>query len=895
MTSKERGPVKNIGLTIDGETITVPAGISLLDAADQQGIAIPRLCHHPELKPFGACRLCLVEDEKTGRLMASCVTPVGQDMVINTKSTRVLKHRRNIIRLMIAEHPESCIVCNKGNRCQLRLQAARLGIGETNLDPMLNVRASEKANPFIVRDLSKCILCGKCIRADHELVVVGAIDYNLRGFRSRPATAHNVGLGESNCTFCGTCVSICPTGALSAATSAYVGTPEREADSVCGFCGVGCCLTLGAVGNKVVEVNPSHRADTVNRATLCVRGHFAHDFLNSGKRLTGPLVQKTGENGEAALAPASWEMALDRVATRLLEIKKENGSQSIAFLGSSKCTNEENYLFQKIARVLVGTNNIDNGGYLSGQALLLQFDTATGGRWRKSPLEKLETAEAILVLGADVCNSVPVVSYHLKRASRKGVPLIVVDLRQTELQHFSSLYLQVRPQSDLEFLNGLAALLHQKNGHDSAFLDKHTEGFSILRYALSSLDLDRVCRITGLEMGQFERVIELLKGRRISVVLGQGILQQRYADHAMGALLNLFLITGSLGAGAASFHIAAKENNLIGSMDMGAVPGYLPGRQPLGDERSRKFWEKAWGAPLSPDPGLNLVRMIEKAEAGHLKALYIMGENPLRSLPEPDRVRNALEKIEFLAVQDILETETSRLADVVLPGAAFCEKAGTFTNLEGRIQRVAPVVSPPGHARPDWEILDLLSARLGNGTPYGSVEKIGKEIRQLVPLYAELSPNGQGWLRDADPIGAEAKEQIAFAPIVATEEVGGEADYPFTAILGAKRYHLGSGTRTGHSPRIGALGVSGEIEISPMDAETLGVNDGDPLIVTSRYGALERAIRISKEITPGQLFVPTAAFANTAMSLIGLSDLAGQAAGGWKSCAVKVQKPQLSD
>jgi predicted molibdopterin-dependent oxidoreductase YjgC len=246
--------------------------------------------------------------------------------------------------------------------------------------------------------------------------------------------------------------------------------------------------------------------------------------------------------------------------------------------------------------------------------------------------------------------------------------------------------------------------------------------------------------------------------------------------------------------------------------------------------------------------------------------------------------------MEFLVVQDILDTETSRLADVVLSGAAFCEKGGTYTNLEGRIQGVVPVVPPPGHARPDWEILDLLSARLGNGTLYGSVEKIGKEIQQMVPLYAELAPVGQGWIRDADPIGAEAKEQLAFAPIVATEDSGGESDYAFTAILGAKRYHLGSGTRTSHSARIGALGVAGEIGISAVDAATLGVNDGDLLTVTSRNGALERAIRISKEVNPGQIFIPTGACANTAMSLIGLSELSGQSASGWKSCPVKLQK-----
>lgn len=882
--------MKNIGLTIDGETLTVPAGISIMDAADRRGISIPRLCHHPDLKPFGACRICLVEDEKTGRLMASCVTPAGQDMVINTQSPRVLKHRRNIIRLMIAEHPESCIVCNKGNRCQLRLQAARMGIGETNLDSMANVRHMESANPFIVRDLSKCILCGKCIRADHELVVVGAIDYNLRGFRSRPATVHNAGLESSNCTFCGTCLSICPTGALSAATQAYVGTPERESDSICGFCGVGCHLTIGSVGNKVVEVNPSHRAETVNGATLCVRGHFAHDFLNSGRRLKGPLVRKAGEAGEETLVPVSWETAFDQVVNRLSGIRKENGPQSIAFLGSSKCSNEETYLFQKLARAGIGTNNIDNGGYFSGQAHLLQFDSAARGQWRINPLGNLETAEVILVLGADVAHTAPVVSYYLKRASRKGVPLIIVDPRQTELHAFSSLYLQIFPQTDLELLNGLAALLHQKNGYDSAFLDRYTEGFSILRYTLSSLDLARVCRVTGLQMSQLERGAELLKGRKISVVMGQGILQQRHASHSMGALRNLLLMTGSLGAASAGCYVAAKENNLIGAMDMGAVPGYLPGRMPIGNERSRKFWEKAWSVPLSPDAGLNLVRMMEKAEAGHLKALFIMGENPLRSLPDPDRVRNALENIEFLVVQDILDTETSRLADVVLPGAAFCEKGGTYTNLEGRIQGVAPVVCPPGQAKPDWEILDSLFARIGQGKPYGSVEKIGKEISQLVSLYAGLKPLGQGWISGGDPVEDDGKTLIPFAPIVATEDAGGEAEYPFTAILGGKRYQLGCGTRTENSPRIEALAYAGEVEISSADAMALGIRDGDRLILTSRQGALERAACISREISAGQLFVPTGVCANSAMNLIGLSDLTGENADGWKSCGVRIQK-----
>ena len=552
-----------IVLSIDGKKILCPSGTSILEAAEQNGFKIPKLCYHPDLKPFGACRLCLVEDEKTGRLMASCVTPAVQEMALQTASPRVVKHRRNIVRLMIAEHPESCIVCSKGNRCQLRQIAADLGIGEPNLYSMPNYKPFEEANPFIIRDLSKCILCGKCIRADHELVVVGAIDYNLRGFDSRPATAHELGLEQSNCTFCGTCVSICPTGALSAKNSRYVGSPERESVSICGFCSVGCSLAVGATNNRITDVNPAHQPESVNGVTLCVRGHFAHDFLNSSHRLVSPLLRNSGDDGEQVMAPASWDEALEQVSNRLMEIKRENGPQSIAFLGSSKCSNEENYLFQKIARVLIGTNNVDNGGYIYGQSLLKVLDDKTDGGYRKNQLADLEKAEVILVLGADPNHSVPVVSYYLKRAANRGIPLIVVDPRKTELTHFSSIWLPIKPQTDLELINGFTAILHEKEAYDPKFIDKYTEGFSLFRYGLSSLSIDRVSRLTNLDSAAIMKTVEMLKGKKIAIVVGHGVIQQKNGAHALGAILNLSMMTGSLGCVGSGIYILAKENNQI--------------------------------------------------------------------------------------------------------------------------------------------------------------------------------------------------------------------------------------------------------------------------------------------------------------------------------------------
>jgi formate dehydrogenase alpha subunit len=815
-------------------------------------------------------------------------------MAIQTTNDRITKHRRNIARLMIAEHPESCIVCSKGNRCQLRWVAAQIGVGETDLYPMPNYKPFEEANPFIIRDLSKCILCGKCIRADHELVVVGAIDYNLRGFRSRPATAHELGLEQSSCTFCGTCVSMCPTGALSVKNTRHVGTPEKETLSICGFCSVGCSLSMGATDEHIVDVNPAQLSNSVNKATLCVRGHFAHDFLNSPQRLISPLGRKKGQQATGERVPLTWDEALTTITKRLLEIKSENGPQSIAFLGSSKCSNEENYLFQKIARVMIGTNNIDNGGYIFGQPLVKVLDEKIAGGYRINRLADLENAETILVLGADPNHSVPVVSYYLKKAAQKGIPLILVDPRKTELAVFASIWLAVKPQSDLELINGLAALLHEQKAYDSSFIDQYTEGFSLFRYGLSSLDMDKIYTATNLDRDAIHKTVGLLKQKRIAIVVGQGILQQKNAMHTLGAILNLSLMTGSLDSPGTGLFILAKENNQLGAMDMGSTPNLLPGRQPLDNEATRKIWEKNWKTSISPDPGLNLVRLIEAAEKGSLKAMYIMGENPLRALPESGRVKKALEKLEFLVVQDILKNETAKIADVILPGAAISEKQGSITNLEGRIQTFQPVVPPPGKARPDWEILDLLAAELGTCKPYGSIEKIRDEIRQLVPMYESLNEGYPGWIK---PNGTKAllnaqetDEPISFYPVVSIEDDPVDKNYPFTAIIGSLRYQLGSGTRTHSSNRIQEFDLAGQLEISLQDSADLKLKDDDTVTITSKTGSVTRKIRIEKSLNVGQVFVPTGFNGNDAMNILALSDITQPGSPGWKTCKIKIKK-----
>jgi len=887
--------LEDISLTIDGKNITCRPGMTLLNAATENGFKIPTLCHHHHLKPAGACRLCLVEDEKSGRLMASCVTPVTPGMVVRTVSETIKKHRINIIRLMLANHPESCVVCSQGNRCELRKIAAELGVGALGLYPMPHYTGLEAANPFISRDLSKCILCGKCVRADHEMVMVGAIDYNLRGFKARPATAHDMPLENSTCTFCGTCVSICPTGALLANTHAYAGSPQEERPSICGFCGVGCSLSMGSVDGHVVEVNPSHQRGTVNRSTLCVRGHFVHDFLNASERLTRPLIRKNGQ-----LSPASWDEAIAFVADRLMSIKKRNGPQSIGFLGSSKCTIEENYLFQKIARAIIGTNNVDNGSYLSGRPATSRIHERLMGGGRVAPLSGLEKAEAIFVLGANPTHSMPVVGYYLKKAARtEGIPMILVDPRKTELAPFSTLWLPIAPQTDADLINGLASILNARKADDTDFIVRFTEGFEEYREALASVDLHAVSCITGIDQDLMQRVADVIEGKKIAFVVGHGVLLQKFGFKSMDALLNLALMTGSLGGEGKGFYFLARENNEMGAWDMGAVPDFFPGRQPIQEEKYRRYWEQKWRVNLSPDPGLNMIRMVEEAGKGNIKALYIMGENPLRTLPENEEVKRALENLEFLVVQDILANETTVKADVILPGGAFSEKDGAFTNLEGRIQSFHAVVSPLGEAKPDWEILDLLAQKMGLWEPYKTIERLQEEVRSLVHAYSGTGASfDHSWIKETSPKGVFRPhgdgEPIRFAPVVAMQEQPKDEAYPMKAILGSARYHLGSGTRSGCSSRLKEFGLTGSVEIPFDAAKRMDLNDHDIVTISSRHGSITREVVLKKNMRQDVIFVPMAFNNNEARHLLQLNRLEKEDSPGREQVSVSIRKSEAS-
>jgi len=645
---------------------------------------------------------------------------------------------------------------------------------------------------------------------------------------------------------------------------------------------------MGVFGNRVVEVTPADAKESVNGVTLCVRGHFAHDYLNSRRRLLRPRIRKDGEQ-----VPVSWDEAISEASERLLEIREKHGPSSIGFFGSSKCTNEENYVFQKMARGIFGTNNIDNGGFLCGLKNMTVFHEKTRGLFRNIRYFDIENAEMIFIAGADHGETVPVMSYHIKRAARNGVPLIVVDSLESDLTGLSTLWLRPRPGSGNveKVIHAISALVYRHNGIDQKYIDKFTENFDRFERDVRGLDIEKICSRTGVDVDALKEAAGIISGSQGVFLAGGEVLEANDGDAGLYAMINLFLISGNLGHPAAGICLSARENNLLGAWDMGTVPDHLPGRIHMSDFRFRNRLSKAWEAELSAEAGLGMIGMIEAAEKGDLKALYIMGENPLRSMPQQERVKAALEKLDLLVVQDILETETVEIADVVLPGAAQVEKAGSFTNMEGRVQAFTPAVTPPGDAKADLEILGRVAKGLGFPGYDMELEKIRAEIKRLVPLYEGMDGQGnRSWISGMNVTGAKGEEaKVSFTPIVLLEAEEDLA-HPFTLTAGFRRLHAGSGTRTSNSERIRASGAGGDMEISEADAGMLGLQKGDRVRIVSEQGAIKRRVVINAGMEKGGLFVPKGFSGNDVMNLFPLSYPGKEGVQGWLTCRVSIER-----
>jgi formate dehydrogenase alpha subunit len=900
---KEDMGLQPVTITLDGREVSGYPGMTVLELAKESGIDIPTLCYDPQLASVGACRVCLVEDERNGALLASCVTPIASGMVINTRSPRVMERRKTIIELMLASHPDSCLVCDKGNRCQLRQIAADLGVGLVELQRIPRMASIEEVNPFLERDLSKCILCAKCIRACQELVVEGAIDYFQRGFTTIPATLNNMPLENSECTFCGTCVALCPTGALTEKEKTYRGTTQTAVQTICPFCGCGCSICLEVKDGRVVRAVPG-KESVLYKGTLCVRGSYGCDFIHSPDRLTKPLVRK-----DDTFEEVSWEEALEQVATRLKRVKDERGPSSLAVLGSSKCTNEENYLLQRFARSVLGTNNIDNGSRLYNSASRIGLGSSLSFSGTTNYLTDLEQTELILVIGADPSASAPAIGYAIKRAVKQhGVKLLLIEPRQTKLSSFARLWLRPKVGTDIVLTNGLAKLIVDEGLLDEEFVTRRTDNFEAFAESLKRYTLKYVEEVTGVRGREVREAARLYaKANQAAIIYGTGITQHITGTDGVKALANLALLTGNVGRRGGGIYVPQRENNAQGACDMGTLPRFLPGYQSLADAQARGKFEERWRVSLPTEAGLTALEMIEQAKKGKIKGMYIVGENPVLSFPNSRFIKDILTSLDFLVVQDIFLTETARLANAVLPAASFAEKEGTFTNFEGRVQRVQKAIAPLGESLPDWQIILRLARKMGSPMPYSSPQEVMDEIIGCCQLPAYSFYEGGGHLEsEAKSLyeaesgshrgvgrihGGQFSEGFArFCPVEYPPPAKGKKGYPFTLLAGTIFSHFGTGTRSSRSARLRKSSSEAFVEICESDARELATADGEMVKVSSPAGEVTAKVKITNALREGMLFMPISFPEAPVNELFDIVLDSETKAPSLKACSVKIDK-----
>jgi len=871
--------VDTITLTINGQQVETRKGATVLEAARGAGIYIPALCYDPDLKPYGACRLCVVEIEGMRGLPTSCTTPATDGMVVHTETPRVNQGRRVTMELIFANHHADCFTCAKNQQCELLKIAQYIGMEQEHLDRLrksARVLPVDRSNPAFEYDPNKCILCAKCVRACDEIAGVGAIGLAFRGYEAKVTTSGDKPLVESICKSCGECVARCPTGAL---MPKWEKAPTREVKTTCPYCGVGCSLYLGVRDNKIVSVRGDSEGPT-NKGSLCVKGRWGYDFISHPERLKTPLIRIEGtsrgapHNGQHhdIFREATWDEALDLVSQRLLEIKQEYGADSLAALSSAKCTNEDNYVMQKFTRAVLGTNNVDHCARLCHASTVVGAIAAFGQGAMSNSYEDFEKTGLFFVIGSNTTDCHPIIGSIIKRRVKAGAAkLIVADPRSIELGDYAAVKLQHGPGTDVALINGLMHVIVRDGLEDKEFIKARTEGFEEMRQLIEKYTPEAVEEITGVPAADLEAAAHVFgEAESACVLYGMGITQHTTGTDNVKSVANLLMLTGNIGREGTGFSPLRGQNNVQGACDLGALPNVYPGYQKVDDPTVKAKFETAWGCTLSDKPGITVTEVADAIYQGRIKGLYVMGENPLMSEPNLVHARSALEKVEFLVVQDIFLSETAWLADVVLPAAAFAEKDGTFTNTERRVQRVRQAVEPPGEARPDWQIVSDLAGRMGRPFGYDDASQVTDEIASLTPIYGgihfeRLEEGGLQWpCPDDSHPGTPFLHQGSFArglgkfhalEYVPPAESVSET-YPLILTTGRVLEHWHTGTMSRRSKVLSELRPDGMVEMNPGDALKLGLVEDDVVALSSARGKLETKVHITDRLAPGVVFMP---------------------------------------
>ncbi len=855
---------------VNGRPHACEAGESVLDFVRRVAPEhpIPTLCDAPGLDAFGACRVCSVEvaaqADGARRVVAACHTPVSDGMHIHTSSASIRRLRRNIIELVLTDHPLDCLTCEVNNNCELQSVAASVGItavrypaGASHTD-----KPKDSSHPYMRSELSKCINCYRCVRACDEIQGQFVLNMAGRGFDAHIIKGADQSFMDSDCVSCGACAQACPTSAISDVFMAKSTRAERKTRTVCTYCGVGCNLEVGTIENDIIAIQAAADAE-VNQGHTCLKGRYAFQFYNHPDRLRTPLIRRNGE-----LVPCSWDEAYAHMVNAFEGIREQHGPTAIAGISSARCTNEENYLMQKFMRAVIGSNNIDCCARVCHSPTALGMQRTFGTGAATNSIADLKHTDCILVIGANPTESHPVTGAKFKQFAMRGGTTIVIDPRRTELARYATHHLAPRPGTNVALLNMMMHEIILAGLADEGFLNQRTEGFEDFSTEILSLDLDALAQITGLERAAVRAAaLDYARADAAMSFHGLGVTEHSQGTFAVMQIAELAMLTGNIGRPGVGVNPLRGQNNVQGAADMGAQPHQGAGYLPVHDPDIQRLYSDFYQRPSPTDEGLKIPQMFDAALDGRLKALWIMGEDVVQTDPNTQRVRQALESLDLLVVQELFMTETAKLADVVLPGSSFFEKNGTFTNGERRVQRVNQVIAPLPGTRQDGQIVVDVMNRMGYSQSDYHPEWVLDEISRIVPFFAgirwsELGHNGKQW-----PVAADGQDtrilhqetfkrglgRFEFKAFEETRELTEHAQqYPYILTTNRELEHYNCGTMTRRTGNLDLLGED-RLLIHPDDAEANGIRQGDSVCVESPRGKVDIHAEITDEVKPGVL------------------------------------------
>ena len=867
---------REVTLNIDGIAVSVPAGTSIMRAAVQAGMMIPKLCATDSLAPFGSCRLCLVEIEGRRGYPSSCTTPVEAGMKVRTQSAKLADLRRNVMELYISDHPLDCLTCAANGNCELQTAAGEVGLREVRYGMAganhFTDAKKDESNPYFTFDPGKCIVCNRCVRACEETQGTFALTISGRGFESRVSAGQSQDFMDSECVSCGACVNACPTATLIEKTVIEKGQAEHSVMTTCAYCGVGCGFKAEMQGSEVVRMVP-WKDGQANEGHACVKGRFAWGYATHPDRITKPMIRTKISD---PWREVSWDEAIVYTAKELRRVQEKHGKNSIGALVSSRCTNEEDYLVQKLVRTAFGNNNVDTCARVchspTGYGLKQTLGESAGTQTFKS----VDRSDVILIIGANPTDGHPVFASRLKRRVREGAKLIIVDPRNIDLVNGphvrASHHLKLRPGTNVAVLTALAHVIVNEGLLAEDFIAKRceTQAFAdwrefVARPANSPEALEADSGVPAAEVRAAARLYAT--GGNAAIYYGLGVTEHSQGSTAVIAIANLAMATGNVGREGVGVNPLRGQNNVQGSCDMGSFPHELPGYRHVSDSITRGLFEDEWKVSIQSEPGLRIPNMFEAALDGSFLGLYCQGEDPAQSDPNTQHVQAALSAMEFVVVQDLFLNETAKFAHVFLPGASFLEKDGTFTNAERRISRVRGVM-PPLAGKADWEVTVALSNALGYPMHYDHPSQIMDEIARLTPTFAGVSFDKLDRLgslqwpcNDEAPDGTptmhvdhfvRGKGRFLITQYVPTDEKV-TRKYPLLLTTGRvlSQYNVGAQTRRTKNVH---FYDEDRLEIHPHDAEERGIIDGNWVGIQSRAGDTVLRATVTERVQPGVVY-----------------------------------------